>query len=180
LNHGEEFFGQLVRAGSDAAEVLQLGGGRLDKVPFAVQSYAEVWFRPPVGLGRDIGERSFLTERCPDAIGILGLVSEHDGYGTHIVEQAVSRLPVVALPSGQAQPDRETSPIDARVDFGREPASGTTETIISRPPLFAVAACWWARTEVLSIIWMSPSCAVVMASIIRSQTPAFRHRTKRF
>jgi hypothetical protein len=32
--------------------------------------------------------------------------------------------------------------------------------------------------EVLSIIWMSPSCAAVMASIIRSQTPDFRHRAK--
>jgi hypothetical protein len=33
-------------------------------------------------------------------------------------------------------------------------------------PLFAVAACWWARTEVLLIIGMSPSCAAVMTSII--------------
>jgi len=53
---------------------------------------------------------------------------------------------------GQAEPDRETLRIDDRVDFGREPASGATETMISIP-LFAVAACWWARTEVLSIIW---------------------------
>ena len=83
------------------------------------------------------------------------------------------------LPSGQAEPDREALRIDDRVDFGREPASGATETMISIP-LFAVAACWWARTEVLSIIWMSPSWAAVMASIIRSQTPALRHRTKRF
>jgi len=33
-------------------------------------------------------------------------------------------------------------------------------------PFFAVTACWWARAEVLSIIWMSPSWAAVMASII--------------
>ena len=84
----------------------------------------------------------------------------------------------MALSSGQAQSDREALPIDDRVDFGREPASGATETMISIP-LFAVAACGWARTEVLSIIWMSPSWAAVMASIIRSQTPAFLHRTKR-
>jgi len=29
-----------------------------------------------------------------------------------MIKQTVSRLPVVALPSGQAQPDRETLPID--------------------------------------------------------------------
>ena len=95
-----------------------------------------------------------------------------------MIEQIVSGLAVMGLTSGQAQPDRETSRIDDRVDFGREPTSGTTETMISIP-LFAVAACWCARMEVLSIIWMSPSCAAVMASIIRSHTPAFRQRTKR-
>ena len=47
------------------------------------------------------------------------------------------------------------------------------------PPFFAVAACWCARMEVLSIIWISPSCAALMASIRRSHTPAFRHRLKR-
>lgn len=32
---------------------------------------------------------------------------------------------------------------------------------------------------IATIIWMSPSCAAVIAFIIRSQTPAFRDRTKR-
>lgn len=68
-----------------------------------------------------------------------------------MVEQVISSLTVMALPSGQAQPDREALPVDDRMDFGRKTASGTTETMISIP-LFAVAACWWARTEVLSII----------------------------
>jgi hypothetical protein len=68
--------------------------------------------------------------------------------------------------------------IDHRVDFSREPASGATETMISIR-LFAVAACRWARMDVLSIIWVSPSRATVMASIIRSRTPAFSHRTNR-
>ena len=57
-----------------------------------------------------------------------------------MVKQIVSRLPVVALPSGQFKPDREALPIDDRMDFGREPASGAAETMISSP-LFAVAAC---------------------------------------
>lgn len=48
-------------------------------------------------------------------------------------EQYAERLPVVALPSGQAQSDREALPVDDRVAFGREPASGTTETMISIP-----------------------------------------------
>lgn len=73
-----------------------------------------------------------------------------------MVEQAISSLTVMALPGGQAQPDREALPFDDRVDFCRETTSGATETMISIP-LFAVAACWWARTDVLSIICISPS-----------------------
>jgi len=73
-----------------------------------------------------------------------------------VVEQIVRDLAIMCLPCGQAEPDREALRIDDRVDFGREPASGATETMISIP-LFAVAACWCARMEVLSIIWMSPS-----------------------
>ncbi|SCZ20666.1 hypothetical protein SAMN03080610_00168 [Afifella marina DSM 2698] len=68
-----------------------------------------------------------------------------------MVEQCICGLSVMGLSCGQAKPDREALRIDDRVDFGREPASGTTETMISIP-LFAFAACWWARTDVLSII----------------------------
>lgn len=57
-----------------------------------------------------------------------------------MIEQTVGSLPIMALPGGQAQPNREALLVDDRVDFGREPASGTTETMISIP-LFAVAAC---------------------------------------
>ena len=73
-----------------------------------------------------------------------------------MVKQIVSGLSIMALAGGQTQPDREALPIDDRMDLGREPASGATETMNSIP-LFAVAACWRARMEMLSIIWMSPS-----------------------
>jgi hypothetical protein len=68
-----------------------------------------------------------------------------------MIEQFIGDLTIMRLASGQAEPDREALGIDDRVDFGSEPTSGATETMISIP-LFAVAACWWARTEVLSII----------------------------
>jgi hypothetical protein len=47
----------------------------------------------------------------------------------------------------QAEPDRQPLRIDKRVDLGRE----ATKAVI-QIPFFAVAACWCARTEVLSII----------------------------
>ena len=57
-----------------------------------------------------------------------------------MIEQTVGGLAIMALPGGQAQPDRAALPVDDRVDFGREATSGATETMISIP-LFAVAAC---------------------------------------
>jgi hypothetical protein len=60
-----------------------------------------------------------------------------------VIEQIVGDLAIMCLPSGQAEPDREALRIDNRVDFGGEPASGATETMISIP-FFAVAACWCA------------------------------------
>jgi hypothetical protein len=158
--------------------VLQLGEEALDQIALAVKPFAEAGLPFPIGFGRDVRCRTLLRDQCTDTVGIIGLVCRLDGVRAEMVEQLFRALPVVRLPGRQADPDRERLPIDDRMDFGREPASGATETMISIP-LFAVAACWWARTEVLSIIWMSPSCAAAIASIIRSHTPAFRHRTKR-
>lgn len=140
MDHGEEVLGQLIVAGSDPAKVLQLGEEALDQVSLTIEPCAEVRLRSAIGLGRDIGERTLFTEGRADAIGIVGLVRQDDCSGTNMIKQIVSGLAVMALPCGQAQPDREALPIDDRVDFGREPASGATETMISIP-LFAVAAC---------------------------------------
>lgn len=57
-----------------------------------------------------------------------------------MIQQLINDLPIVRLPRRQAEPDREPLRIDDCVDFGREAASGATETMISIP-LFAVAAC---------------------------------------
>jgi hypothetical protein len=97
---------------------------------------------------------------------------------SEMIEQFIGDLPVMRLPSGQSEPDREALRVDDDVDLGREPASAATETMIWTP-FFAVAACWCARMEVLSIIWISPSCAALMAFISPSHTPASRHRLKR-
>jgi hypothetical protein len=149
-----------------------------DKVALAVKRLAEAGFPFAVGLGRDVGHRALRLDQIADAIRVISLVGQNDGARIEAIEQAERSGPVVGLAGCQAEPDRETLGIDDGVDLCREAAAGATETMIS-PPLFAVAACWCARMEVLSIIWISPSYAAVMASISRSQTPALRHRLKR-
>jgi hypothetical protein len=86
---------------------------------------------------RDIGERAF-AERRPDAVGIIGLIGQQYRSRTNMVQQAVSSLAVMALPSGQAQSDRKTLPIDDRVDFGRVRLGNDRDNDLDP---FAVAAC---------------------------------------
>ncbi len=158
--------------------MLELAEEALDQVALSVEPIAEARLPFAVGFGWDVGRGALLLDQRADAIGVISFVGENDGAGTKVVEQPIGDLAVMRLACGQAEPDREALRIDDSVDLGREPASAATETMI-RTPLFAVAACWCARTEVLSIICMSPSCAAVMASISRSHTPAFRHLVKR-
>lgn len=117
-------------------------------------------------------------DQLPDAVGVIGLISQDDHVRAEAIEQLIGGLAIMCLTCRQAEPDWKPLHVNDRMDFGCEAASGATETMISIL-LFAVAACWWARTGVLSIIWMSLSWAAVMAAIIRSQTPAFRHRMNR-
>ena len=58
-----------------------------------------------------------------DAVGIISLVRQHDGARAEMVEQRVGDLPLMRLPGGQAEPDREPLCIDDDVDLGREPAA---------------------------------------------------------
>ncbi|GGZ17736.1 hypothetical protein GCM10011614_35260 [Novosphingobium colocasiae] len=102
MDHGEEVFGELVVSCSNPAEMLQLGEEALDQVALAIEPCAEVRLRSAIGLRRDIGKRSFFAEGSPDAICIVRLVSQQDSSGVYMGKQTVSRLPIVASPSGQA------------------------------------------------------------------------------
>lgn len=135
--------------------MLQLGEEPLDQVALAVEALTEARLPLSVALGRDVGRSALILDQLTDAIGIIGLVRQHNGAQAEMIEQAVGDLAVMRLASGQAEPDREALRVDDDVDFGREPTSAATETMIWTP-FFAVAACWCARMEVLSIICISP------------------------
>ena len=73
-----------------------------------------------------------------------------------MTDQVLGARDVAGLARGELDEDRSALCVDEGVDFGREPASGTTQTAIDTP-LFAVAPCWWTRTTEVSIIWTPPS-----------------------
>lgn len=136
--------------------MLEFGEEPFDQVALTIEPLAEAGLPLSIGFGRDVGRSALFLDQRADAIGIVGLVGEHDHVRSKVVEQIVRDLAIMCLASSQIEADREALRIDDGMDFGCEPASGATETMISIP-LFAVAACWCARMEVLSIIWMPPS-----------------------
>ncbi len=136
--------------------MFELAEEALDLIALAIESFAEAGLPLAVGLGRDIRHRALCFDQVADGVAVIGLVGEHNGARIEPVEQRQRSGCIMRLARTQAEPEREALPIDERVDFGREAAPGATETMISTP-LFAVAACWCTRIEVLSIIWMSPS-----------------------
>lgn len=119
--------------------MLQLGEEPLDEVSFAVEPLAEARLPSPVALGRDVGRGALILDQFADAVGVISLVSQHDGARAEVVEQRVRDLPVMRLSSRQPKPDRKPLRVDDDVDLGREPAARSAETMICTP-LFAGAA----------------------------------------
>ena len=136
--------------------MLELAEEAFDLIALAVERLREAGPPLAVGLGRDVGNSALALDQVADGVAVISLVAQYDGARFEPIEQFQCGRRIVRLTRRQAEPEREALPVDDRVDLGRETASGATETMISTP-LFAVAACWCARTEVLSIIWMSPS-----------------------
>ena len=138
-----------------AQERLELAEEPLDLIAFAIEGFTEAGFPLAVRLGRDVGHRALAFDQVADGVTVIRLVAQHDRARFESVEEYQRSGCVVRLACRQAEPDRETLPIDDRVDFGRETAPAATETMISTPLLRSQPA--GARMEVLSIIWISPS-----------------------
>jgi hypothetical protein len=64
-----------------------------------------------------------LLDQCPDAAGVMGLIRQHDSARAEMVEQRFGNLPIMCLPGGQAETDREPLRVNDDVDFGRESAT---------------------------------------------------------
>jgi len=58
------------------------------------------------------------------------------------VEHVIGAAPVVRLPFGQLEQDRQAKCIDQRMDFGDQAAARTTHAAGSAIFFLALAACW--------------------------------------
>lgn len=87
MDHGEEVGGELIVAGCDPPEMLQLGEVALDQVALAIEPLAEARLPAAVALRRDVGRGTLVLNQLADAVRVIGFVGQHDRARTEMVEQ---------------------------------------------------------------------------------------------
>jgi hypothetical protein len=103
-------------------------------------------FSVPFGWNDDIdlGVLDHLAQR----IGIVSLIGDN-AAGSLTIQQIGGSGDIVRLTAGQDEAQWPTFSVRDSVDFAGQSSSGTPQSLIFAPP-FPFAACWWARTTVLS------------------------------
>src|ERR1700727_2506801 len=134
----------------------------------------ERWWRV-VG---DDGDRPFGGDGLAEGIGVIGCIG-HDHLGGQSRDQRGRLRRIALLTCGQREPHRTSQAANGHMDLRAQAAARAADRLIFRPPFFAPAACWWARTMVESTIRYSKSGSSDIASKIRHQTPLMLHRLKR-
>lgn len=153
----KEVFRSFVVAGGDTSEVLDPIEEPFHQVPLPIDPEGKGEAALAVGLRWDIGPSLPFGRLGADGVAVVALVGQQDVAFAETVDQRFGLGAVRDLARGQAEGDGPAFSIDERVDLAREPATGTSHAAIISTPFFPVAACWWTRTQVESIMTMSPS-----------------------
>ena len=123
------------------AHLCGLGRTLTDQVAFTIEFLAE-WIQDfSIGFVGNIRRCALRLDLRTYPVGIITLVSEHDGPAFEVLQQVGRASRVVILPRRDQEAERAAFLVDERVDFRGEPAPATTHATISTP-FFAPAACW--------------------------------------
>ena len=139
MYEGEEVYCFSVVSGCDASEVFDLVEVALDAVSVFVDfgviadEALSSWIAGYDGLGLDVGDA------VADGIGVVGCVGEHMA-GPKPLHQRQGPGCVAGLSGREDHAERSTEGVTGDVDFGRQSASGTPQSLVPAPP-FPVAAC---------------------------------------
>ena len=110
-------------------------------------------------------------------VGVVSLVS-HNRQGIKSINQGLGLRYVRSFATSQKQTNGISQSIHCCMNLCRQSATRTSD--ILRPFFFwAPAACWWARTMVLSMKSISKSGSPDTASANRAQVPLSHHRANR-
>ena len=135
---------ELVIAGGDAAELLQLVEEPLDEIAFFVKRLVVGERRAAIGFGHD---RLGLTRKdsLAQVIRVITLVGD-DGFSLETFDEVMRLCDVVALPWPEKKPDGIAERVGGGVDLRAQSAPRSAQTLGIRPPL-AIRAPAERRTE---------------------------------
>src|SRR5215212_628852 len=168
----------FVVAGGDGTELFQLGEGVLDQVAPAVHVAVEVDGGLAVGLGRDHRGGAAGVKLRPEPVGVEGFVAEQ-GAEDGALDQRRHADGVVALARQQDEAHQIAEGVREGDDLGGQAAARAADRLVLGPP-FAPLAFWWAVTMVPSIRAYSKSGSSDRQAKMRSNTPLFTQRRKRW
>jgi hypothetical protein len=181
MDEGEEALGRLVVARRHRPELLELVDQPFDPVPQPVQLAVERGGLLAHRVGRDHRQDAAHQQLLPDPVRVVAHVADQAARaGGEVLDQSREGAGLVRLAGREDQGERQAARVAAQVELGREPATGTAQRLVLLPPL-APAACWCARTVVLSSICTRSSAAPLPARAAKSasNTPRSRQRANR-
>lgn len=135
----------------EAAEVVEFGEAAFDAIALSVEFFIVSSLLFSVGFGGHDGNRSHGFDVVQDGLAIVALVGQRP-LGLSLAEQIDGLGAVVDLATGHEEVNRQPPFVGQQMDLGRQTSSGTPQSLVFAPFLRPVAACWWARTMVESII----------------------------
>jgi hypothetical protein len=135
----------------ETAEVLEFGEASLDAVAFSVEFFVVGSLLPAVGFGGHDRDRSHSLDVIEDGLTVVALIGQYP-LGLPFSEQLDGLGAVVDLASGDDKIYRQPQFVGQQVDLRCQTSSGTPQSLVRALFLRPVAACWWARTMVESII----------------------------
>src|SRR3954466_7927722 len=168
----------LVVSGGYCPELFQLGEDVLDQVAPAVHVAVEVEAAFAAGFGRDHRCGAAGIEVRPDPVRVERLVAEQ-GVEIQTLDQRRHADGVVSLAGQQHEAQQIAERVDQGDDLGGQATARAADRLVPGPP-FAPLAFWWAVTMVPSIRAYSKSGSSDRQAKMRSNTPPFTQRRKRW
>jgi hypothetical protein len=108
-----------------------------------------------VSLRWDVRPTALLRDHRAQPVGVVSAVGEHHLSFADAVQQFGCCQDVVRLPRRDRELDRQSVAVGQSMDFRSKTAPASSKTSI-RVAFFKVAAEWWTRTLVPSIIRTLP------------------------
>lgn len=176
MNGSEDVGGVAVVASCDASEVLDAAEHALDGVAVAIEERREAVLPNAVGLWRDVGEGSPVTDLATYGIAVVAFVCMNEPGVGQPVEENLACLAVGDVTARQHEGDGPPQVVGQGVDLGGAAAARAANGLIVLPPLPPAAQrCARTAEESMSICAGGPP-ALARAWKISLHTPLAAQR----